>query len=195
MRDPSRSAWRADCPALPVTQAAHPRQRDQACRGSRRQKINYWPNITSRGADLFVNDPAALIFLNADQYWKGSMIRFAGLLCLLLSVLSGPALAGSCVVPHIRTLDNQTVNGTMYVVSGQRCSIVMVLSPGPVHGAKLVSRPSHGSVSIDGGRVVYASSAGYIGDDHFTYARKGLNPLNQPVTRTVDVNVKVSARL
>ena len=123
------------------------------------------------------------------------MIRFAVLLCLMLSGLSGPALAGSCVVPYIRTLDNQTVSGTMYVVSGKQCSIVLQRSAGPIHGVKLVSRPSKGSVSINGGRVVYVSSAGYVGDDHFTYARHGLNALNQPITRTVDVNVKVSARL
>ncbi|MGY8683554.1 Ig-like domain-containing protein [Bradyrhizobium sp. UFLA05-153] len=123
------------------------------------------------------------------------MIRFAGLLCLLLSVLTGPALAGTCVVPYIRTLDNQTVNGTMYVVSGKRCSIALQRSAGPIHSVKLVSRPSNGSVSINGGQVVYVSSAGYVGDDHFTYARQGLNALNQPITRTVEVTVKVSARL
>ena len=67
------------------------------------------------------------------------MIRFAGLTCLLLSVLSGPALAASCVVPFIRTLDNQTVTGTMYVVSGKRCSIILQRSAGPIHGVKLVS--------------------------------------------------------
>jgi hypothetical protein len=123
------------------------------------------------------------------------MIRFAGLLCLLLLVLSGPALAGSCVVPFIRTLDNQTVNGTMYVASGKRCSISVLRSLGPVHSVKLISRPSKGSVSINGGQVVYLSSAGYVGDDQFTYARQGLNSLNQPITRTVVVSVKVSGRL
>ena len=123
------------------------------------------------------------------------MIRVAGLLCILLSVLSGPALAASCVVPYIRTLDNQTVNGTMYAVSGKQCSIGLTRSSGPIHSVKLVSRPSNGSVSIDGGRVVYVSSAGYVGVDHFTYARQGLNALNRPITRTVVVNVKVSARL
>jgi len=130
-----------------------------------------------------------------DQKWEAGVVRFTGLLCLLLPLLSGPALAGSCVVPSIRTLDNQTVNGTMYVASGKRCSIVLQRSPGPTFSATLVTRPSKGSVSITGGRVVYVSSAGYVGDDHFTYARQGLNAHNQPVTRTVDVNVRVSARL
>ena len=123
------------------------------------------------------------------------MIRTTGLLCLFLSGLSGPALAGTCVVPNIRTLDNQTVNGTMYVVSGKRCSIVLIRSAGPIHSANLVARPSNGSASISGGRVVYVSRPGYVGDDHFSYARQGMNALNQPVTRTVDVNVKVSAKL
>jgi hypothetical protein len=146
-----------------------------------------------RGAHRFCK--TILPIVGTDQHWNGSMIRFAGLLCLLLSVLSGPALAGSCVVPNIRALDNQTVNGTMYVVSGKQCGIVLLGSPGPIHSSKLVSRPRYGSVLINGGRVVYVSSPGYIGDDHFTYARQGLNALNQPITRTVDVNVKVSARL
>ena len=66
---------------------------------------------------------------------------------------------------------------------------------GPIHSARLLSRPSKGSVSIDGNRVVYTSTAGYVGDDHFTYARQGLNTRNQPITRTVVVNVKVSAQL
>jgi hypothetical protein len=123
------------------------------------------------------------------------MLRVAGLLCLLLSVLSGPALAGSCVVPFIRALDNQTVTGTMYVVSGKQCSLANLGSAGPMHSVKVVSRPSNGSVSINGDRVVYVSSAGYVGDDHFTYARQGLNALNRPITRTVVVNVKVSTQL
>ena len=123
------------------------------------------------------------------------MIRIIGILCLWLLALSGPALAGTCVVPYIPTLDNQTVVGTMYAVSGKRCSIVSLRSPGPVHSAHLVARPSNGSVSINGGSVVYVSRPGFVGEDRFSYARKGLNALNQPVTRTVDVNVKVSARL
>jgi len=128
------------------------------------------------------------------------MIRSAGLAflllsCLLLSVLSGPALAATCVVPFIRTLDNQTVTGTMYVVSGKRCSIILQRSAGPIVGVKLVSGARNGSVSINGGQVVYVSSPGFVGDDHFTYARHGMNALNQPVTRTVDVNVKVSTQL
>jgi hypothetical protein len=117
------------------------------------------------------------------------------MLCLLLSVLSGPALAGSCAVPYIPTLDNQTVQGTMYVVSGKQCSIGLARSSGPMYSVKLVSRPGKGSVSINGDRVVYVSSAGYVGDDHFTYAREGLNTRNQPITRTIVVNVKVSAQL
>src|SRR5262245_29424371 len=61
------------------------------------------------------------------HFWEGSMIRFAGrLICLLLSLFSGPSLARSCIVPFIRTVDNQTVNGTMHVVSGKRCSIVLL---------------------------------------------------------------------
>ena len=123
------------------------------------------------------------------------MIRFAGLICLLLSLFSGPALARSCIVPFIRTVDNQTVNGTMHVVSGKRCSIVLLRSAGPILSTKVISRPSNGNVSINGGRVVYVSTARYIGDDHFTYIRQGLNVVNQPITRTINVKVKVLSQL
>jgi hypothetical protein len=63
---------------------------------------------------------------------------------------------------------------------------------GPIHSARLLSRPSKGSVSIDGNQLVYTSNAGYVRDDHFT---QGLNTRNQPITRTVVVNVKVWAQL
>jgi len=34
-------------------------------------------------------------------------------------------------------------------------------------------------------RVVYTARAGYVGEDSFTYARKGLDTRNAPVTMTV----------
>jgi hypothetical protein len=107
-----------------------------------REKTSIWPKITSWA--LIVCVKRSCLSLGADQHWKGNMIKVAGL-CLLLSVLSGPALAGSCVVPVIRELDNQTVNGTMYVVSGKRCGVGLLLSVGPIHSAKLVSRPARGA--------------------------------------------------
>src|SRR4051812_15837136 len=96
-----------------------------------RRRTNVWreptrPARRSRATDKRGAAGACLLIaalLDADQSGEESLIRFAGpgLLCLVLSV-SGPASAGSCVVPYIRTLDNQTVNGTMYVVSGKHCS-------------------------------------------------------------------------
>ena len=121
------------------------------------------------------------------------MIRLFGI--FLFCVLAAPdaALASSCVVPFIRTLDNQTVQGTMYTASGRRCSITLLRSRGPIYTARLVAPPNNGSVSISGNRVIYVSRSGYAGGDHFVYARYGMDSLNRPISRTVEVNVKVAA--
>ena len=121
------------------------------------------------------------------------MIRSLAVVCLLL-LASSPALARSCLVPSIRTLDNQTVSGTMYAASGKKCAITVSHSRGPIHSAHVVATPRNGSVSIAGDRVTYRSRPGYVGDDRFVYARQGFDNLNRPVTRTVDVTVKVAGR-
>jgi hypothetical protein len=123
------------------------------------------------------------------------MIKTIGILLLWLFALSGTASASSsCHVPFIRTLDNQTVQGRMLVVSGKRCSIRLVRSSGPIYSAHLVANPNNGGVSINGDRITYVSRSGYTGDDRFVYARKGLDTRNHPITRTVEVTVKVAAR-
>ena len=122
------------------------------------------------------------------------MIRLVGCLCLWWLAISAPvAAAPGCVVPFIRTLDNQTVQGTMYAVSGRRCSIVVARSPGPIYTTRLVAQAKNGRVSVSGNRIVYMSKPGYSGDDSFVYARQGTDTINRPITRTVEVNVKVAA--
>src|SRR5882757_3540449 len=122
------------------------------------------------------------------------MIRFLGICCFCFLAVSNAAQAASgCNVPYIRTLDNQTVQGTMYAVSGKRCSIIVQRSSGPVHTARLVAQAKNGSVSISGGRVIYVSRPGYAGDDRFVYARHGMDSVNRPISRTVEVNVIVAA--
>ena len=123
------------------------------------------------------------------------MIRAVGLLCVWLSVGCGSALAADCWVPDIRTLDNQTVQGNMFVVSGKRCSIVMIRSPGPIQSLSLVASPSHGNVLVQGGRLIYTPRSGYLGEDHFTYAREGKDLENRPIKRTVEISVQVKERL
>ncbi len=110
-------------------------------------------------------------------------------------VLSTQASAGTCSVPFIRTLNNQTVEGTMFAVTGKRCSIILTRSMGPTFGTRLVSPPSNGAVSISGNRIVYVSRPGFVGEDHLVYAREGQDMLNHPVTRTVNLTVKVAGRL
>jgi hypothetical protein len=120
------------------------------------------------------------------------IIRILGFLCLWLLAISSPALARSCIVPTILTLDNQTVQGTMYAASGRRCSIILLRSPGPIYSTRLIAQASHGTVSVEGNRIVYVSRPGYAGDDRFSYAKQGLDRINNPVTRTVEVTVKVA---
>ena len=79
----------------------------------------------------------------------------------------------------IRSIDDQTAYGTLYATSGKRCSIILRSTPGPVHTTRLVANPNNGSVSIDGNRVTYVSRRGYAGDDHFVYARQGLDQGNR----------------
>jgi hypothetical protein len=123
------------------------------------------------------------------------MIRTLGLFCLWMLATSAPALASShCIVPFIHTLDNQTVQGTMYAASGKRCAIILVRSPGPIFSTRLVAQASHGNVAVEGNRIVYVSRPGYAGDDRFTYAKQGFNALNHPVSRTVEVSVKVAEK-
>ena len=124
------------------------------------------------------------------------MIRLIGCLGFgvwLLAISTPAAEARNCAVPTIRTLDNQTVQGTMYAVSGRRCSIVVARSPGPIYTTRLVAQAKNGRVSVSGNRIVYPSKPGYSGDDSFVYARQGLDTINRPITRTVEVNVKVAA--
>lgn len=114
-------------------------------------------------------------------------------LAFSMIVLSAPA-ALACRVPTIRTLDNQTVTGHMFATSGRQCSIIVTYTNGPIFTASLVSNARNGTVTVSGGRIVYTSRAGFVGDDEFTYARRGLNSRNEPIVRTVTVAVKVAAK-
>jgi len=116
------------------------------------------------------------------------MIRILGLACLLLLAWSVEA-AARCSVPRFLTFNNQTVDGRMTVSSGARCTIVMRGSSGPTYSASIVQRPSHGSVSVNGYRIVYQSQAGYVGSDAFTYARHGETTCGESAVLTVQVPV------
>ena len=82
----------------------------------------------------------------------------------------------------------------MYAASGQRCSITLLRSSGPITTTRLVAPASNGSVSVSGNRVVYVSRPGYSGDDRFVYVRQGMDSVNRPISRTVEVSVKVAAQ-
>ena len=81
----------------------------------------------------------------------------------------------------------------MTIKSGKRCFIWLNTSHGPIFSVHIVARPSHGSLGIDGSnRIVYQPARGYTGSDSFTYARKGFDTRNNPITRTVRVGVTVT---
>jgi Bacterial Ig domain len=122
------------------------------------------------------------------------MTKSLGLVCIIMLALGAEASA-RCSVPIIATLGNQTVDGHMTVSSGDRCSIRMRHSAGPMHSAEIVQRPSNGTVVIEPPhRIVYRSRPGYVGNDSFTYARRGMDTRNNPSVRTVRISVRVTAR-
>ena len=124
------------------------------------------------------------------------MIKKVGFVALLLLSPSGYALAStSCAVPSISTPDNATVQGTMYVASGKRCSIVINHTRGPIYTTALVTPARIGKVSINGYRVTYIARPGYTGGDHFAYVRRGTDAVNRPITRTIEVDVTVQTQL
>jgi Bacterial Ig domain len=115
------------------------------------------------------------------------------LLAISMIVLTAPA-AFACRVPSIRTLDDQTVSGHMFATTGRPCSIIVRNTRGPIFSASIVSKARNGTVAVTGGRVIYTSRAGFVGDDELTYARRGLNNRNEPIVRTINVAVKVAAK-
>jgi len=123
------------------------------------------------------------------------MIKRAVLSCVLTMAFSAGASAADCLVPSIRTLENQTVQGHMYAKTGKHCSIIVLGSRGPMFGVRVLSSPGHGVVAVQGQQIVYRSSPGYVGEDHFAYVRQGADALNRPVTKGVDVTVHVSQQL
>ena len=117
-----------------------------------------------------------------------------GLVLTFLALIACCAEASArCSVPRFSFLSNQTVDGDMTVNSGAPCSIKVKHSSGPVSGAHIVQRASHGTVTVDGSnRIVYRSRAGYVGSDSFTYAWTGESRVGNAATRTVRVNVTVT---
>ncbi|MGY3449484.1 Ig-like domain-containing protein [Bradyrhizobium sp. USDA 4353] len=121
------------------------------------------------------------------------MIKAAALSSVMLLALSAGASAENCRVPTIRTLENQTVQGHMFARTGRSCSIIVLGSRGPMSGVRVVASPSHGTVAVEGQKIVYRSTPGYVGEDHFAYERRGADAVNKPVTKGVEVTVHVSS--
>ena len=119
------------------------------------------------------------------------MTKIMGVAVLMLLGV-GIDTARACSVPFIRTLANQTVDGIMAARNGKPCTIRFGSSPGPMHSAAIMQRPSNGVVKVGTmGGIIYTSKPGFVGGDTFVYARRGLTTRSQPATRTVRVAVTV----
>jgi hypothetical protein len=120
------------------------------------------------------------------------MTRTLGVVCFLSLALSTDAALAACAGGRALILANQTVDRVMTVRGGKSCAIRLSGSLGPTYGAEIVERPQHGTVAVQvPHRVVYTARAGYVGNDSFAYARKGLSTQNAPVTFSVRVAVRV----
>jgi hypothetical protein len=115
--------------------------------------------------------------------------------CVLAGALSGLVFtafeASACHVPFIRAVNNGTAHGTMTVSSGKPCTI-RFRSSGPMFHVNIVQAPRHGTVrTAEVASVIYQSRSGFVGDDTFSYARRGLTTRGAPTTRTIKVAVSV----
>ena len=117
------------------------------------------------------------------------MTRLACLAAVLVSIGAGDALA--CSVPLIRTLHNQTVDGTIAARSGKPCSIRMKFTSGMSERAAVVQRPANGTATASGQRITYVSRSGYVGGDSFSYQRQGKDKWGASSVKTVRVAVTV----
>ena len=118
-------------------------------------------------------------------------MRTIALVCLVLIACCAEASA-RCSVPYIRTVENQTVPGRMTADSGKPCPIRFKHSSGPTYNVEIVQRPANGTLQIGGmQRLVYTSRPGFVGQDAFVFARRGLTKVGIPTVRTVQVAVTV----
>jgi hypothetical protein len=117
------------------------------------------------------------------------MIRIACIAAALVGIGAVDALA--CSVPLIRTLHNQTVDGTMAARSGKPCSIRMQFTSGTSERVAVAQRPAHGTLTAAGQRVTYVSRPGYTASDSFTYQRHGKDKWGGSSVKTVRVAVTV----
>jgi hypothetical protein len=123
------------------------------------------------------------------------MIRAAGLLCICLSVVCSPAFATNCWVPKTPLSTGNAYQRNMFVVSGKSCSLVLLNTPGPMRGVRLIAPPASGRVVISGQPITYVSHQGYLGNDHFVFVREGMDADNRSATWTIDMSVEVKERL
>jgi hypothetical protein len=118
------------------------------------------------------------------------MIRIACVAAVLIGIGAGDVFA--CSVPLIRSLHNQTVDGTMSARSGKPCAIRLQYTSGTAESVGIAQRPSHGTVTTSGQSVIYVSRPGYMGPDNFTYTRHGRDKWGNRGAKTIRVAVTVS---
>ena len=118
--------------------------------------------------------------------------RSLGLIVLLVAC-SAEANA-RCSVPYIKTVENQTVQGRMTADSGKPCPIRFKHSSGPTFNVEIVQRPASGTLRVvEMQRIIYTSRPGFVGQDAFVFARRGLTKVGVSTVRTIEVSVTVTS--
>ena len=96
-----------------------------------------------------------------------------------------------CAVTKFNFLLGQAVSASA-VTDGTACHIRLNNSRSPIHGVEIRERPKHGAISVQGRTtVVYSATAGFSGQDSFTFQWVGLRGGTTPEAATINVAVQV----
>jgi hypothetical protein len=110
---------------------------------------------------------------------------------MAMVALNTEASAG-CWGPTVLMAKNGTVDNSVQVTAGTECRL-QSRSGGPLYSVDIVQRPSHGTVRIGPiNSVIYAARAGYIGNDSFSFVRRGRTAAGEPAAYTVRMAVTVT---
>jgi large repetitive protein len=110
----------------------------------------------------------------------------------LINCIPFTAQAADCSVPNFQSFIGQTVNATMTVKAGKTCSVRLNSSMGGITETRIVNKPAHGAVSVNGTSVVYKPKPRYTGVDQFTYARDEVDRWGKSGAKTVVVMVTIT---
>jgi|SRR5579864_352879 len=113
------------------------------------------------------------------------------LLAVLISGLALQSASAICNVTGPRyTLNSDTVEWTLSIVSGQSCAQGLRLRTTAVDSVTVTEMAQHGQVLVRGSGFEFRADANYRGDDFFELTVSGLN-VRVPGTSTIQVQVYI----